>query len=513
MTESVPLEAILRLCAAAAPVPWYPKNAAADLGLSDDDLAAFVEQLRGGGLIARTDAVAGYGRGYVLTPRGAQALRDPGDVEWLRSGQNPPRNSPPADGPPEAVPERERAVRLSLLAPFTAYVTYGLIAVTVAVFLWGVYLGHLQKIKPQAFLSMSPPDIGHATGAVRATDVLTPGWGFVRLLTCCFVHFGLIHLAANMLSLYMVGPLLERMWGHARFLVLYLIAGFGGSCAAMVLKPVDAGRVVSLAGASGAVWGIMASMAVWIVLNRRYMPRRLLATWGMNIVIVFVINIALTYQMSGFISAEAHYGGGAVGIVCALLLHLTRFGPLLMRLVATAAVAALPVFGIWAVAHPARFNPQWEAQAKALQKAKEDEEKERERADLQDRVMPAVKDREKEALKHAPDAPADPLINRNSGRRDEERVKQAIEAYGEAEAALRPATDLLRQAGPYHDADVEKARQVRLELIEARLDLFARNRRCLEAGKEWSRQEEDKREQAIKRVGDLEREWGNLLAR
>src|SRR5439155_25148360 len=46
MIESAPLEAILRLCAAAAPVPWYPKTVAADLGLRDEDLAAFVEQLR-----------------------------------------------------------------------------------------------------------------------------------------------------------------------------------------------------------------------------------------------------------------------------------------------------------------------------------------------------------------------------------------------------------------------------------------------------------------------------------
>src|SRR5437660_6238604 len=98
MPEYAPLEAILRLCAAAAPVPWYPKAAAADLGLLDEDLAAFVDQLRGGGLIARTDAVAGYGRGYVLTPAGVQALRDPGDLEWLRAGQIPPRKPALAGG-------------------------------------------------------------------------------------------------------------------------------------------------------------------------------------------------------------------------------------------------------------------------------------------------------------------------------------------------------------------------------------------------------------------------------
>jgi rhomboid protease GluP len=496
MAEYSPLEAVLRLCAAAAPVPWYPRGAAATLGLTEDDLQAFVEQLRGGGLIARTDPAPGYGRGYVLTPAGAQALRDAGALEWLHRGQIPPPRTPAAEGAAEegaGVPERERAVRMSLLAPFTPYVVYALIAANVAVFLWGV---QLQGLKGQALLAIPPPGIAHTTGAVNADDVLTPGWGLVRLLTCCFVHFGLVHLAANMISLYLVGPLLERMWGHARFLVLYLIAGFGGSCAAMVLRPLTpGGQPVTLAGASGALWGVMASMAVWVILNRRYMPRRLLSSWVTQIVIVFVINIALTYQMSGILSAEAHYGGGIVGAVCAVLLHLTRFGGVATRALATAAVAALPVFGLWAVAHPARFNPEWE------------------RLEMEQRVLPEVKRRELEAIKVVPGAAADPLIGRNPGRRDEEQVRKAIEAYAEAEATLRPAADLLRRADPYRDPDVEKARQVRLELVEARLDLFALNRRCLEAGKDWSPQDEKKREEAIERVDRLQREWVKLLAR
>jgi rhomboid protease GluP len=497
MAEHAPLEAILRRCAAAAPVPWYPRTGAADLGLTDDDLAAFVDQLRGGGLITRTDAVPGHGRGYVLTPTGVQALRDPGDLEWLRRGHIPPSKAPPAeDAPaePAAISERDRAVRMSLLAPFTPYVIYVLMAVNVAVFLWGVHLGQRRKLQLAQFLQIAPADIAHATGAVDAEDVMTPGWGMVRLLTCCFVHFGLIHLAANMMSLYFAGPLLERMWGHARFLVLYLIAGFGGSCAAVVFRPVGAGgQFMMLAGASGAVWGILASMAVWIILNRRYMPRRLLSSWGVSIAIAFIINIALTYQMSGLLSAEAHYGGGITGAVCALFLHFTRFGGTVTRSLATAAVAALPVFGLWAVAHPGRFSPAWD------------------QVEMERRVLPQVKRAELDAVKLVPGAAADPLISRNASRRDEEQVKKAVEAYGEAETTLRPAADLLRRSGPYRDADMEKARQTRLDLVEARMDLFALNKRCLETGKEWSREDEKKREAAVELVRDRERDWLKLL--
>ena len=52
---------------------------------------------------------------------------------------------------------------------------------------------------------------------------------FWRLITPMFLHIGEIHFAVNMYSLYVLGPGLERHYGHARFLALYLIAGFAGN--------------------------------------------------------------------------------------------------------------------------------------------------------------------------------------------------------------------------------------------------------------------------------------------
>jgi membrane associated rhomboid family serine protease len=253
-----------------------------------------------------------------------------------------------------AMPPRERAVRRALLAPFRPYVMRGLIAANLAVFLWGVSLGRGHGIGLTEFVQPSGRkeviDILHATGSLQATDLLAPGWGYLRLLACCFVHFGIIHLGVNMFSLYLIGPLLERMWGHARFLALYLIAGFGGSCVAVTLRPMAGNVPVSLAGASGAFWGLLAAMAVWVGLNCRYLPRRLLLIWAVNLVIAFAVNVGLTYAVPG-ISAEGHYGGAATGTVCALLLHVTRFGPWGLRAAAFVALAALPVLGLFAVAH------------------------------------------------------------------------------------------------------------------------------------------------------------------
>ena len=99
MNESAPLIVILRLIAAT--VPWYPKTAASSLNLSESDLMAFVEQLRQGGLIVRTDPVPGHGRGYILTPPGVHALTDPGAsngsvaARCRRGKRRPTRGNPP----------------------------------------------------------------------------------------------------------------------------------------------------------------------------------------------------------------------------------------------------------------------------------------------------------------------------------------------------------------------------------------------------------------------------------
>src|SRR5205823_10505144 len=117
------------------------------------------------------------------------------------------------------------------------WVTFTLLFLNVTVFLLGLVLSVQARVPVNEYLygSNNPKVLAllHNLGAVQIGDIVPGGdkrhWW--RLLGCTFLHFGLLHLGANMYSLYAIGPLLERLWGSGRFLALYLIAGLGGSCA------------------------------------------------------------------------------------------------------------------------------------------------------------------------------------------------------------------------------------------------------------------------------------------
>ncbi len=83
-----------------------------------------------------------------------------------------------------------------------------------------------------------------------------------RLITANFIHIGFVHLAFNSYALYLFGLQVERRFGPARFLVLYLLSGIGGT----VLSYVGS-RALS-AGASGAIFGLMGAILVYYATHR-----------------------------------------------------------------------------------------------------------------------------------------------------------------------------------------------------------------------------------------------------
>ena len=122
-----------------------------------------------------------------------------------------------------------------------------------------------------------------------------------RLLTSAFLHGSLIHIATNMISLYILGIPLERILGRGRFLLIYLLSLLGSSVSVMVF-----GASVSLTiGASGAIYGLMGALLVTFK-RLRYDLRQLL--------IILALNVYITFQFPG-ISWQGHLGGLVVGAI------------------------------------------------------------------------------------------------------------------------------------------------------------------------------------------------------
>ena len=63
-----------------------------------------------------------------------------------------------------------------------------------------------------------------------------------RLVTSMFLHFGIVHLAFNMYALYLFGPLLEQLYGHIDYLIIYFLCGIGGGVMTILFAPESGGR-------------------------------------------------------------------------------------------------------------------------------------------------------------------------------------------------------------------------------------------------------------------------------
>lgn len=120
-----------------------------------------------------------------------------------------------------------------------------------------------------------------------------------RLLTSGFLHFGLLHLAFNMVAMWVIGREVETVLGRWRLLAVYLVSLLGGSAAVMLFSAAG----TQTAGASGAVFGLMGALAV--LLYRLRLPA------GQAIGLI-VINVVLSLLIPG-ISLTAHLGGLVVG--------------------------------------------------------------------------------------------------------------------------------------------------------------------------------------------------------
>lgn len=169
------------------------------------------------------------------------------------------------------------------------YVTFTLLAINVAVFLLQLSVG----------IDESASQWGMWPVGIAANG------DYWTLMSSAFMHGSFLHIAFNMYVLWIMGPTLERILGHSRFVALYLLAALGGSVASYVFSDF---RTVSV-GASGAIFGLMGA---FVVAGRRlrYDITQVLVLLGINLVFGF---------LQPGIDWRAHIGGLVVGALIAAI--------------------------------------------------------------------------------------------------------------------------------------------------------------------------------------------------
>ncbi len=205
----------------------------------------------------------------------------------------------------------------------TPFVTYALLAANIVIFLlyWPALSGD-----PAALAAFWD------TWAMQPVEI-TQGDELYTLITSMFLHGGWMHLAGNMLFLFIFGDNLEDQLGHVTFLFFYVICGVLADFGQILAAP---GSPVPNVGASGAIAGVMGGylllfpkarvdiLLIFIVFFK-IIP---IPAWIMlGLWMAFQVFNGITADVSGGgVAYWAHAGGFIVGLVLLIPFWLRRGG-------------------------------------------------------------------------------------------------------------------------------------------------------------------------------------------
>jgi rhomboid protease GluP len=182
-----------------------------------------------------------------------------------------------------------------------APVTTGLLIANVVMFaaeLMGTI--HAGKLGGLSILWSMDPDTVYRLGSSNGGSVLVLHEWY-RLVTAMFLHIGLIHIGFNMMVLLDIGPVVEELYGSARYLFIYILTGVVGFAMSMFFHPA--------VGASGALMGLL-GVLIAVTGKRGNIEAKALRSR----LISWVISV---FALGFFIGADnvAHFGGLATGFI------------------------------------------------------------------------------------------------------------------------------------------------------------------------------------------------------
>ena len=141
-----------------------------------------------------------------------------------------------------------------------------------------------------------------------------------RFITPIFIHIGMLHLFFNSYALWIVGPQVEKLYGAARFVILYVLTGVAGVYASYFYHPQS-----ESAGASGAIFGLFGVLLVFGVRYRNSIPPFFKRAVGTGVLPVIVINLIIGFTIPA-IDNSAHLGGLLAGAALAAVVPFQKPG-------------------------------------------------------------------------------------------------------------------------------------------------------------------------------------------
>ncbi|SLN28440.1 rhomboid family intramembrane serine protease [Roseisalinus antarcticus] len=203
------------------------------------------------------------------------------------------------------------------------YVVFALIALNVAVYLYG-----LAALQSPFALSL------FYERYAMIPAYLNQGGGYTGLVTHMFLHGGFMHLAGNMLFLWIFGDNMEEEMGHLGFLAFYLASGLGAALGQYFAAPFSP---VPMVGASGAIAGVMGGYLLLFPRARVDVFIFFIVFFRILVIPAWIIlglwfGLQLVYGVGsdlsgGGVAYWAHIGGFVIGLVLTIPLWLVRGGP------------------------------------------------------------------------------------------------------------------------------------------------------------------------------------------
>lgn len=154
-----------------------------------------------------------------------------------------------------------------------------------------------------------------AHGAMFLPDIVEKG-EYYRLLTSMFLHFGIEHLAFNMLLLIFAGDMLTAQVGSLRYLCIYLGGGLAGNLLSLAMSIRAESYAVS-AGASGAIFAVIGALVFLVLIHKG----RVKGLNGRGICAMAVLSLIQGFTDSG-VDNYAHLGGFIGGFLLAAVFQI-----------------------------------------------------------------------------------------------------------------------------------------------------------------------------------------------